>query len=93
VVDFGPGRYTLEVSSPGLDRQLYGARDYQRFTGRRVRVTYREEESGGKKTVAGRLAAFRPEAGGSIEVTAAERGEALTIPLDRIQLARLEIEI
>src|SRR5688572_18720905 len=33
VVDFGKNRYTLEVSSPGLDRQLYRPRDYARFTG------------------------------------------------------------
>jgi len=33
VVDFGRSRYVLEVSSPGLDRQLYGPRDYARFVG------------------------------------------------------------
>ncbi len=40
VLDFGNGRYTLEVSSPGLDRQLYSARDYQRFVGRLAKVTF-----------------------------------------------------
>lgn len=30
--------YTLEVSSPGLDRKLYSRGDYERFTGHRVRV-------------------------------------------------------
>ena len=34
VVDFGKSRYLLEVSSPGLDRQLFKARDYARFVGR-----------------------------------------------------------
>lgn len=34
VEDFVPGaEYTLEVSSPGLDRKLSTARDFQRFTG------------------------------------------------------------
>ena len=33
VEDFGDSRYTLEVSSPGLDRKLYGPRDYERFQG------------------------------------------------------------
>ena len=30
--------YTLEVSSPGLDRRLYAASDYQRFTGSLVKL-------------------------------------------------------
>ena len=33
-----PHRYTLEVSSPGLDRRLYSLEDAARFVGRRVRV-------------------------------------------------------
>jgi ribosome maturation factor RimP len=37
VLDFGTGRYVLEVSSPGLDRQLYKPRDYERFAGRGAR--------------------------------------------------------
>ena len=94
VADFGRGRYTLEVSSPGLDRQLYGPRDYERFTGRQVRVTYREPEGGAKRTVSGRLVAFRPEAGGSVELEVGDRGaDAITVALDRIQVARLEIEV
>jgi ribosome maturation factor RimP len=32
------GSYVLEVSSPGLDRKLVHPRDYERFTGSRVRV-------------------------------------------------------
>ena len=34
-----PHRYTLEVSSAGLDRKLYSLEDAIRFVGRRVRVT------------------------------------------------------
>jgi ribosome maturation factor RimP len=33
-----PHRYTLEVSSPGLDRKLYDLEDVRRFVGRRVKV-------------------------------------------------------
>lgn len=33
-----PGRYTLEVSSPGLDRPLFELAHYQKFIGNRVRV-------------------------------------------------------
>src|SRR5438309_6192569 len=35
------GSYTLEVSSPGLDRKLSRAGDFQRFTGSRVKLTTR----------------------------------------------------
>ncbi len=36
-----PGSYSLEVSSPGIDRRLYGERDYIRFTGEMVKVRMR----------------------------------------------------
>jgi ribosome maturation factor RimP len=36
------GTYTLEVSSPGLDRKLRGAADFARFTGSRVKLMTRE---------------------------------------------------
>ena len=33
-----PGHYDLEVSSPGLDRPLFGVEHYERFRGRRAKV-------------------------------------------------------
>ena len=36
-----PGSYTLEVSSPGLDRKLIKAADFTRFVGSRVKLTTR----------------------------------------------------
>lgn len=36
--DFIPGRYTLEVTSPGVDRPLRSARDFTRNIGRDVRI-------------------------------------------------------
>src|SRR5215469_14396061 len=35
------GRYTLEVSSPGIERKLVKPADYQRFQGKKVKVTLR----------------------------------------------------
>ncbi len=100
VVDFGRSRYVLEVSSPGLDRQLYGPRDYARFVGRLARVTYIQATEGGagtegkKRTVVGRLRAFTPEpAPGTVAVVAEPSGEELSLRLEDIRLARLEIEI
>jgi ribosome maturation factor RimP len=39
-----PGRYTLEVSTPGLDRPLRSARDFRRQLGHEVLVTRAEGE-------------------------------------------------
>jgi ribosome maturation factor RimP len=42
VEDVIPGSYTLEVSSPGLDRKLVKAADFARFTGSRVKLMTRQ---------------------------------------------------
>ena len=42
VEDAMPGSYTLEVSSPGLDRKLVKAADFTRFTGSRMKLTTRQ---------------------------------------------------
>ena len=97
VVDFGRQRYVLEVSSPGLDRQLHRPRDYERFTGHKVRVTYSAPPDGGKRTVVGRLERFRAsdrEGGqGEITVTVDDDGERLDIALADVRVARLEVEL
>src|SRR2546422_7394503 len=46
VEDVVPVAYTLEVSSPGLDRPLRHADDYRRFSGRRAEVLMRESRGG-----------------------------------------------
>jgi ribosome maturation factor RimP len=46
VEDVVPSAYTLEVSSPGLDRPLRRAEDYQRFAGRRAKVVVRQAVDG-----------------------------------------------
>jgi ribosome maturation factor RimP len=94
VADFGRGRYTLEVSSPGLDRELYGPRDFERFVGRRVRVRYLDPETRNRVTVVARLAAFRPAAGGGeIDLNGTEDRRDRTLRLEDVQHARLEIEL
>ena len=96
VLDFGAGRYTLEVSSPGLDRPLYKPEDYGRFAGKLARITYQPEttEAGqpAKRTVVARLQGWDP---GSGTVTAVDekKQETLVLPLARILRSRLEIEL
>ena len=36
------GKYTLEVSSPGVERKLTKAKDFERFTGHKIKVPLRE---------------------------------------------------
>jgi ribosome maturation factor RimP len=61
------GRYTLEVSSPGLDRPLVRPRDFQRFLGKEARVTTREGIDGRKK-FRGRLLHADDSAEGAIRI-------------------------
>src|SRR5579862_5451520 len=51
------GRYTLEVSSPGIERKLLRPQDYQRFQGKKARLSLREPV-GGRRNWDGTLAGF-----------------------------------
>jgi len=92
VEDFGPGRYVLEVSSPGLDRKFYSDRDYERFCGHKVRITWKDPEMVHKKTVVGTLAEYSPELQ-EIILDASQGGDSDRISLQNIVLARLEPEM
>lgn len=105
VLDFGNGRYLLEVSSPGLDRQLYRPNDYQRFLGRLARVTFERADPAEpgvarRRTVVARLAEFQgpPEGGApgllaTLALVDERTGERLELKLGDIRQARLEIEL
>ena len=58
VEDVMPGSYTLEVSSPGLDRKLVKAADFERFAGNRVKLTTREPVNNNRH-FEGRLESFQ----------------------------------
>src|SRR5438045_2256892 len=57
VEDVMPGAYTLEVSSPGLDRKLVKPADFTRFTGSRLKLTMRQPVNGNRH-FEGRLEKF-----------------------------------
>jgi ribosome maturation factor RimP len=57
VEDAIPGSYTLEVSSPGLDRKLIRPADYERFTGSRIKLTTQQPVNGNRH-FEGRLESF-----------------------------------
>lgn len=78
-----PGNYTLEVSSPGLDRTLTKPAHFQRFMGEDVRVKLRFPLDG-RRNFRGALAAVDDE---NIEVVV--DGESHSLPLSTIESARL----
>jgi len=81
--------YTLEVSSPGLDRPLKKEDDYRRFSGRLCRVsTY--EPIDGRRHWTGRLLGI--EEGFVAVRLEREGGPDFRIPLAKIAHARLEVE-
>jgi ribosome maturation factor RimP len=60
VEDVMPGAYTLEVSSPGLDRKLIKAADFTRFTGSRVKLSTRQPVgASNNRHFEGRLESFK----------------------------------
>jgi ribosome maturation factor RimP len=84
--------YTLEVSSPGLDRPLKKIQDYERYAGRLVKIrTYEPfpDDAGNKrKTFLGTLEGL---VDGFVRITLKE-GQTASIPLERVAKANLEFE-
>src|SRR5213083_1132713 len=85
------GSYTLEVSSPGLDRKLIRPADYERFTGSRVKLTTRQPVNGSHH-FEGRLESFQ-QGRLTLEMNAARKkprpGSAAPQKLE-IELANVE---
>jgi ribosome maturation factor RimP len=79
-------RYTLEVSSPGLDRPLRHEADYRRFAGRLAKLVTTEPVEG-QSAFSGRLRGV--EAGA---VVLDEGRRTHRVPLDRIKRAQLAVE-
>lgn len=92
VEDFIRDRYTLEVSSPGINRPLKTDSDYRRYTGRLVKIrTFEllEDEAGNqRKTFLGELLGLE---GGVVSVRLSE-GPLARIPMEKIARANLEFE-
>ena len=87
VEDLVPEHYTLEVSSPGLDRPLRGAEDYRRFSGRLAKIVTREPINR-QTAFAGRLRGME----GDEVLFESEGGKMVRLPLRLITRARLDVE-
>ncbi len=83
VADPIPGKYTLEVSSPGIDRPLTRAHDFSRFAGHQVKVELRDAIEG-RKRYRGRLLGL---AGAGIRL-ACDDAE-VELPLEDVRRAKL----
>ncbi len=81
--------YTLEVSSPGLDRPLKSEADYRRFVGRLAKISSYDVVAG-RRHWTGRLTAV---ADGVVVVRLEKEGGAeARIPFEKIAHGRLEVE-
>ncbi len=88
VEDCIPGRYTLEVSSPGLDRKLLKPADYQRFVGRKARIQLRHAVEG-RQQFTGRLQEYLD---GQISLELGP-GSVIRFRFEDVERARLVVEI
>ena len=93
VEDVIPTAYTLEVSSPGLDRPLRHAADYGRFAGRRAKVVMREAVDG-QMFFKGRLGGIEKGADrdDDLVMIVSDDGRSHRVPIGVITRANLEVE-
>jgi ribosome maturation factor RimP len=78
-----PGTYSLEVTSPGIERPLVRRRDYERFVGHEVRVQT-AERIGDRKKFQGRLLDVADH-----DVQLEQDGQPVRIPFEAISRANL----
>jgi len=88
VEDPFPGRFTLEVSSPGLDRKLTRPSDFTYFVGRRARLVLKEAPEN-QKVLEGRLAGFE---NGRVRLDLGDQG-LQELDLGNIRKAQLVVEL
>jgi ribosome maturation factor RimP len=82
------GRYTLEVSSPGLDRPLRGEADYRRFVGRLAKLSSYEPVDG-RRHWTGRIVACDD---GIVTLELDREKASARVPLAKLSHGRLEVE-
>ena len=85
--DFIPSAYTLEVSSPGLERGLYNLNDFQRFIGEKAKVKINEPING-QKNFRGKISAVENENVIFEDITSG----MVNIPYRTVTKANLEID-
>ncbi|MDD2336817.1 MAG: ribosome maturation factor RimP [Geobacteraceae bacterium] len=93
VEDIIPGKFSLEVSSPGLNRPLKSRADYDRYTGKLVKIktfTPTADDAGNlRKTFLGNLVGVD----GDLIHVKLQEGQSASIPFSAVAKANLEFEI
>jgi ribosome maturation factor RimP len=88
VEDVIPGaHYTLEVSSPGVERKLTKPRDFERFVGQKVKVALRQPIEN-QRHYMGTLKSFAE----GILTLEPSPGKSVQFPLDQVEKANLKFE-
>jgi ribosome maturation factor RimP len=88
VEDVIPGaHYTLEVSSPGVERKLTKPRDFERFVGQKVKISLRQPVEN-QRSWTGTLTGFAE----GILTLEPSPGRSLQVPLDQVEKANLKFE-
>jgi len=91
VDDIVPSQYTLEVSSPGLDRPLTREEDYRRFAGRRAKLVMKEKIDG-QGYFKGTLCGVDDGPGETVVLIEGEDRRTHRVPLGVITRANLEVD-
>ena len=91
VHDTPPGPYTLEVSSPGLDRPLDRDQDFLKYCGSRVHLRLAEKIEG-RRDFRGELVGYEDSDDGKLLVVKVE-GKTFRIPRKTVVKANLEYEL
>jgi ribosome maturation factor RimP len=81
------GSYTLEVSSPGIERKLIRPKDYQRFLGHKARIVLRNAIDN-RRAWEGTLAGFSD----GVVTLAPPSGEPIRVELAQVERANLKFE-
>ena len=85
VADVMPGRYELEISSPGVNRPLARKKDFERFAGKRVTVrTF--EKVGDRRNFIGTLLGIEGE-----QIRIDVDGREHRVPFEEISKAHLDV--
>lgn len=87
------GSYSLEVSSPGLEREIATVEDFKRFTGRLVRVKLAKPAPDGQRLLRGPLERVEVDAAGNASLTIMVDGKSITAAHADVKEANLVFEL
>jgi ribosome maturation factor RimP len=82
-------KYSLEVSTPGLERPLRTEGDFVRFTGKKCKILTREKDASGRKSYTGVIDSASE---GVVRLNVEKESQIFDIPIENISKASLVVE-